>query len=47
MARTLAFGGSSPGDSVAFVSGMPAMVDDVRAVLGRAGVPPARVHVNF
>ncbi len=47
VARTLAFGGSSPGDSVAFVSGMHAMVDDVRAVLGRAGVPPARVHVNF
>jgi hypothetical protein len=32
---------------VAFVSGMHAMVDDVRAVLGGAGVPPARVHVNF
>ena len=46
-ARSLAFGGSSPGDSVAFVSGMHAMVDDVRAVLGRAGVPPARIHVNF
>ena len=47
VARTLAFGGSSPGDSVAFVSGMHAMVDDVRTVLGRAGVPPARVHLNF
>jgi NAD(P)H-flavin reductase len=47
VARSLAFGGSSPGDSVAFVSGMHAMVDDVRAVLGGAGVPPARVHVNF
>ncbi len=47
VARSLAFGGSSPGDSVAFVSGMHAMVDDVRAVLGRAGVPPARVHLNF
>ena len=47
VARTLAFGGSSPGDSVAYVSGMHAMVDDVRGVLGRAGVPPARVHLNF
>jgi NAD(P)H-flavin reductase len=47
VARSLAFGGSSPGDSVAFVSGMHAMVDDVRTVLGRAGVPPGRIHVNF
>jgi NAD(P)H-flavin reductase len=47
VARTLAFGGSSPGDSVAFVSGMHAMVDDVRAVLAGAGVPPARVHLNL
>ncbi len=47
VARTLAFGGSSPGDSVAFISGMHAMVDDVRTVLGHAGVPPARVHLNL
>ncbi|HET6922076.1 MAG TPA: oxidoreductase [Anaeromyxobacteraceae bacterium] len=47
VARSLAFGGSSPGDSVAFVTGMHAMVDDVRAVLGRAGVPPARIHLNL
>ena len=47
VARTLAFGGSSPGDSVAFVSGMHTMVDDVRAVLAGAGVPPARVHLNL
>ncbi len=42
--RSLAFGGLPLRGSVAFLSGMPAMVDDVRAVLVRAGVPPARVH---
>lgn len=47
VARALAFGGSSLGDSVAFVAGMRAMIDDVRAVLVRAGVPPARVHASF
>lgn len=46
VARSLAFGGSSPGNSVAFVVGMRAMVDDVRAVLARAGVPPGRVHAT-
>ncbi|BDG08768.1 ferredoxin reductase domain-containing protein [Anaeromyxobacter paludicola] len=47
VARTLAFGGSAPGESVAFVSGMTSMVDDVRATLAEAGVPPGRVHLNF
>jgi NAD(P)H-flavin reductase len=47
VARSLAFGGSPPGEAVAFVSGMTAMVDDVRATLAAAGVPPARVHANF
>lgn len=46
VARSVAFGGSSPGDSVAFVAGMHAMVAGVRAVLGRAGMPPDRIHVN-
>ncbi len=46
VARSLAFGGASPGDSVAFVAGMHAMVAGVRAVLGKAGVPPDRIHVN-
>lgn len=47
VARTIGFGGSPPESSVAFVCGMTAMVDDVRATLARAGVPPRRVHLNF
>jgi NAD(P)H-flavin reductase len=47
VARSLAFGGSPPGEAVAFASGMTAMVDDVRRTLGAAGVPPERVHANF
>ncbi|HEX9049052.1 MAG TPA: oxidoreductase [Anaeromyxobacter sp.] len=47
VARSLAFGGSAPGDAVAFVAGMTAMVDDVRATLAGAGIPPDRVHANF
>jgi NAD(P)H-flavin reductase len=47
VARSVAFGGSPPGDAVAFVSGMTAMVDDVRRTLAQAGVPPERVHANF
>lgn len=47
VARTLAFGGSVPGETAAFVSGMAAMVDDVHRTLAEAGVPPGRVHVNF
>src|SRR5512133_541375 len=47
VARSLAFGGSPPGDAVAFVAGMTAMVEDVRATLAGAGIPPDRVHANF
>ena len=47
VARALAFGGSAPGDAVAYVCGMTAMVDDVRRTLARAGLPPERIHVNF
>jgi len=47
VARSLAFGGSPPEDSVAFVCGMTAMVDDVKATLAGAGIPPERVHLNF
>ncbi len=47
VARSLAFGGSPPGDAVAFVAGMTAMVDDVRRTLAAAGIPPERVHANF
>jgi sulfhydrogenase subunit gamma (sulfur reductase) len=47
VARSLAFGGVPPERSVAFVCGMTAMVDDVRATLSRAGIPPDRVHLNF
>jgi NAD(P)H-flavin reductase len=47
VARSLAFGGAPPGDAVAFVAGMHAMVEDVRHTLGAAGIPPERVHANF
>ncbi len=47
VARTLAFGGSPPGETFAFVAGMSAMVEDVRRVLAEAGVPPDRVYSNF
>jgi NAD(P)H-flavin reductase len=47
VADALAFGGSPPESSVAFVCGMTAMVDEVKATLGRAGIPPERVHLNF
>jgi len=47
VARSLAFGGSPPESSVAFVCGMTAMVDDVKATLARAGISPERVHLNF
>jgi sulfhydrogenase subunit gamma (sulfur reductase) len=47
VAQSLGFGGSPPEASVAFVCGMTAMVDDVKATLARAGIPPERVHLNF
>jgi sulfhydrogenase subunit gamma (sulfur reductase) len=47
VASSLAFGGAPPQESVAFVCGMTAMVNDVKATLSRAGVPPRRVHLNF
>jgi NAD(P)H-flavin reductase len=47
VARSLAFGGAPPGDAVAFVAGMHAMVEDVRETLAAAGIPPDRVHANF
>ena len=47
VARSLAFGGATPGEAVAFVSGMTAMVEDVRRTLAAAGVPPERVHANL
>ncbi len=47
VARTLGFGGFAPGEIVAFVSGMAAMVDDVRGTLAEAGVPSDRVYANF
>jgi len=47
VARSLEFGGAEPGNSVAFVCGMTAMVDDVKATLRQFGIPPERVHLNF
>lgn len=47
VARSLAFGGGSTGDAVAFVAGMTAMVEDVRRTLAAGGIPPERVHANF
>jgi NAD(P)H-flavin reductase len=47
VASAVAFGGAVPAEAVAFACGMTAMVEDVRATLGRAGIPPERVHANF
>jgi sulfhydrogenase subunit gamma (sulfur reductase) len=47
VARTLALGGSRPGETFAFACGMTAMVEDVRRTLAQAGVPPERVYSNF
>jgi NAD(P)H-flavin reductase len=47
VARSTAFCGSPPRRAVAFVCGMRAMVDEVRATLADTGLPPARVHLNF
>ncbi|HTT71609.1 MAG TPA: oxidoreductase [Anaeromyxobacteraceae bacterium] len=47
VAHSLGFGGSPPEVTVAFVCGMTAMVDDVKATLARAGIPSERVHLNF
>jgi sulfhydrogenase subunit gamma (sulfur reductase) len=47
VARSLAFVGSHPERTVAFLCGMTAMVDDVKATLAAAGIPPDRVHLNF
>lgn len=47
VARATGLGGARPGEALAFVAGMTAMVEDVRATLAAAGVPPGRVHANF
>lgn len=47
VARTLDFGGARLPEAVSFVSGMSAMVADVKETLSRAGVPPDRVLLNF
>ena len=47
VARALALGGSDPAGSEAYVCGMTAMVNDVKATLRDAGVPSDRVHLNF
>ena len=47
VARALRLGGADPAGSEAYVCGMTAMVNDVKATLREAGVPPERVHLNF
>jgi NAD(P)H-flavin reductase len=47
VARTLDFGGARLPEAATFVSGMSAMVADVKETLSSAGVPPERVHLNF
>jgi len=47
VARALLLGGVDPAGSEAYVCGMTAMVNDVKATLKDAGVPPERVHLNF
>jgi NAD(P)H-flavin reductase len=46
-ARTLDFGGARLDQAATFVSGMSAMVADVKETLARAGAPPERLHLNF
>lgn len=47
VARALALAGSDPAGTEAYVCGMTAMVNDVKATLADAGIPPDRVHLNF
>ncbi len=47
VARALALAGSDPSGSEAYVCGMTAMVNEVKATLKDAGIPPDRVHLNF
>ncbi len=47
VARALALGGSDPTGTEAYVCGMTAMVNEVKATLKDAGVAPERVHLNF
>jgi sulfhydrogenase subunit gamma (sulfur reductase) len=47
VASAVSLAGALANNAVAFACGMTAMVEDVRATLGRAGIPPARVHANF
>lgn len=47
VARTLDFGGARLQQAATFVSGMSAMVADVKEALAQAGAPPDRVHLNF
>jgi hypothetical protein len=47
VARTLDFGGARLPQAATFVSGMSAMVADVKETLALAGAPPGRVHLNF
>jgi NAD(P)H-flavin reductase len=47
VAAATGLGGARPGEAIAFVAGMTAMVEDVRHTLAGAGVPPGRVHANF
>ncbi len=47
VAHAMGFAGSPPESTVAFACGMTAMVEDVKATLARAGVPPQSVHLNF
>lgn len=47
VASSLGLGGADPGTTTAFVCGMTGMVNDVRATLAAAGVPPEHVHLNF
>jgi sulfhydrogenase subunit gamma (sulfur reductase) len=47
VAHTLDFGGARLPEAATYVSGMSAMVADVKETLARSGVPPERVILNF
>jgi NAD(P)H-flavin reductase len=47
VAHTIEFGGARLPRAVSFISGMSAMVVEVKSTLTRAGLPPERLRLNF
>jgi NAD(P)H-flavin reductase len=47
VASAAGFGGVDPARTVAYLSGVPGMVEGVREALARFGVPPERIRQNY